>query len=35
LDRTGEVRVNAEVTYTPTGADPSAQVKRIKLVKRR
>jgi hypothetical protein len=35
LDRTGEVKVQAEVTYTPTGGDPSAKARRIALVKRR
>jgi hypothetical protein len=35
LNRTGEVKVQAEVTYTPTGGDPSTKAKRIALVKRR
>jgi hypothetical protein len=34
LNRTGKVKVKANVTYTPTGGDPSTKTKRIKLIKR-
>ncbi len=33
LIRTGEVKVKAKVTYTPTGGKPKTKVRRIKLVK--
>jgi hypothetical protein len=35
LNRTGKVKVKANVTYTPTGGKPNTAAKRIKLVKRR
>jgi hypothetical protein len=35
LNRSGAVKVNAEVTYTPAGGLPNTQPRRIKLVKRR
>jgi hypothetical protein len=34
LNTSGKVKVNAEVTYTPTGGLPNTQPRRIKLVKR-
>jgi hypothetical protein len=34
LNKTGKVKVNPKVTYTPTGGDPSTQSKRLKLKKR-
>ncbi len=35
LNRTGKVKVKANVTYTPTGGEPTSESKRIRLVKRR
>ena len=34
LNAQGEVKVNAKVTYTPTGGSPNTEDKKIKLVKR-
>jgi hypothetical protein len=34
LNKTGKVKVNPKVTYTPTGGDPSTQSKGLKLKKR-
>jgi hypothetical protein len=34
LNRRGEAKVRAEVTYTPSGGTPSTKGKRIKLIKR-
>lgn len=34
LDRTGKVKVQANVTYTPTGGEPNTQAKQARLVKR-
>lgn len=34
LDRTGKVKVKAKVTFTPTGGDPNAETKSVKLIKR-
>jgi ELWxxDGT repeat protein len=34
LNKKGKAKVNAEVTYTPEGGEPSTQSKKVKLVKR-
>ena len=34
LNQTGKVKVKPDVTYTPTGGDPSTQSKKLKLKKR-
>jgi hypothetical protein len=34
LNRTGKVKVKAQVTYTPTGAIPNTQSRKVRLVKR-
>jgi hypothetical protein len=34
LNRTGNVKVRAKVTYTPTGGEPNTKAKRIKLTKK-
>lgn len=34
LNRTGSVKVTAEVTYTPTDGDPNTKEKQVRLVKR-
>jgi hypothetical protein len=34
LNRTGKVKVQGNVTYTPTGGEPNTEAKQIKLVKR-
>jgi hypothetical protein len=35
LDRAGEVKVTAKITFTPTGGDPNTKSKNLKLIKRR
>jgi hypothetical protein len=35
LNETGKVKVTPEVTYTPTGGDPSTQSRKLKLKKRK
>jgi hypothetical protein len=35
LNRTGKAKVQANLTYTPTGGEPNTEAKQIKLVKRR
>jgi hypothetical protein len=35
LNDTGKVNVTPKITYTPTGGDPSAQSKKLKLKKNR
>ncbi len=35
LNRTGKVKVKANVTYTPTGGSPNTKTRRMKLIKRR
>ena len=34
LNRDGTVKLNAKITYTPTGGSPKTQPKQIKLIER-
>ena len=34
LSRSGTAKVKLEVTFTPTGGDPSTQAKTVKLIRR-